>query len=250
MNVAIVGYGRMGRMVESVASNFPDVSVVSRIDPVAIDADYKTLSPESLEKADVAIDFSSADVGFDNARYYSTNDIPAVIGTTGWYESVESVEERLSGRGRLLISGNFSIGIALFLKLVECSGRLFDKFPIYDVAVQETHHRLKKDAPSGTAMMIAEKLVDEIDRKKEATDSTSPSEDQLEVSSIRLGSVVGMHSVLFDSPFDSITLTHDAKDRSAFARGALESAIWLLKQEDGIYSFQNYMDSLFQEGLR
>ena len=238
MKVALVGYGRMGKMIHSLIEEGGEHEVSLIVDPLL---GVKTLEPHMLAGIEAAIDFSAREAVPGNIRCYAETRCPAVIGTTGWDESILN---DIDGKARIIHSGNFSIGVSLFLRIVAEAGKLIDAFNQYDVAVTEIHHRGKADHPSGTALMIASKLLETIDRKKRIEIGCPEgriAEDALEVSSLRVGSVPGTHTAVFDSAVDTIEVTHTARSRAGFASGAIKAAEWLSGKDNGIYTMDDYM---------
>ncbi len=249
MKVAIVGYGRMGRMIRSLIEQSEEDEVSAIIDPVsAEDATASTASYSSLDSSDVAIDFSAAEAIEQNIRIYAETGIPAVIGTTGWYDRLEDIRRQIDmSKARFIYSGNFSIGVQLFLSLVSQAGRIINRIDSYDVAVSETHHREKADSPSGTALMTASKLLGAIDRKKGLQIGNPEGrieKDMISISSSRVGYVPGIHTVTIDGPADTIEITHTARSREGFAEGAVRAARWIAGKPAGIYTMDDFVADL------
>jgi 4-hydroxy-tetrahydrodipicolinate reductase len=228
MDLALVGTGQMGQAVADCASSRGH-AVVARFnaDRPLTEAD----GPEALGGADLVVDFSLPDVALPHMRRYCRWGRPAVVGTTGWYDRLDEVQALVDEHdATLLYAPNFSIGVALLKQAVARLGPLLDQLDDYDVAVRETHHTRKADSPSGTAQMLGEVLRDALERKThlDAEAQHAPIDDAaLHVTSTRLGSVFGEHDVILDSPFDQITLRHQAKSREGFAQGAVRAAEWL-----------------------
>ena len=248
MRIAIAGYGKMGRMIHSLCD--AGAEAVSIIDPVSDSPSvtHRRLTAESLEGCDAVIDFSSPDSIMENIAMYAETSAAAVIGTTGWHGRLDEVREMIQGTGtRLLYSANFSLGVAIFLKLAEEAGRLIDGIDSYDIAISETHHSAKADSPSGTALMAGQRIIAAVGRKKRILNGNSDGRiapDQLQIASVRVGSVPGTHSILIDGPSDTITITHQARDRKGFAEGALQAARWLIGQPAGLYSMDDFTAAL------
>ena len=249
MRIALIGYGRMGRMLQSLIYESSD-TLSAIIDPYVNDeaVTSDTLSDDALGKADVAIDFSSPDSIMKNIAFYTEHSVPAVIGTTGWNEKESGVKEETEEKGgKLIASGNFSIGVSVFLKLAEKAGEIINNIPCYDVSISEAHHRGKADAPSGTALMAAEKLLKTVERKKSLQIGNPDgriTEDRINISSVRVGSVPGIHTVLIDSSADTIEITHTARSREGFAEGALRAARWLISKPAGFYTMDDFVSDL------
>ncbi|MDY5930935.1 MAG: 4-hydroxy-tetrahydrodipicolinate reductase [Candidatus Ornithospirochaeta sp.] len=249
MKAAIVGYGRMGKLIRSLCIE-EGIDVVSVIDPWSPSKDVTAIQidEESMRGVDVAIDFSHPASAIENMVSYSRLSVPAVMGTTGWYSEIDSVRHLLSNpETRIIYSGNFSIGVAMFLHIVKYAGQLVNSVEGYDIAVREVHHAGKADCPSGTAEMIASRILEAVDRKKSIL-SGNPSgpikPDQLQVSSERVGKEPGLHQVIIDSDADTITLEHHARSREGFARGAIRAAKWIIGKEPGLYTMDDFVSDL------
>lgn len=242
--IALIGYGKMGREIELVAQE-KGIPVTAIID--VVNAPVHSINSGVLENADVCIDFTTPAAVLENIRACATAKKHVVVGTTGWHEHVDTVRSIVEERGiGCIYASNFSIGVHLFLKLVQHAATLFDRFEQYDASVHETHHRMKKDAPSGTALTIAQALLDSLKRKQNIiTESRNdaPPEDALMVTSNRVGNVPGTHQVIFDSVADSIELTHTARNRRGFAEGALLAASWIHKRT-GFYSIEDMLHEI------
>lgn len=233
MKIALVGYGKMGHMLEQSAVSFGH-EVVATIDPVAQDAKYK-VSGNPQEVADAVkasgaegiIEFTHPSVVMENIKALLPLGLPLVVGTTGWNDKHEEVAKMAAEcGGTIMTSANFSVGVNLFYKIVEEAARLINEFDEYDAAVWEMHHNQKADSPSGTALDVAKHLLKGFTKKDEiVTDAfrSRPQPNQLHVSSTRCGSVPGTHTVYFDSNADTIELTHTARSRQGFANGAVHS---------------------------
>jgi 4-hydroxy-tetrahydrodipicolinate reductase len=240
-NIALLGYGSMGREIEREAPKY-GLNVVQIYDidrPLARDSQYDF---------DVAIDFSTAEAVASNVKALAARKIPVVVGTTGWLGWAEEVFETVNSADSALIYGsNFSIGMQLFFKIVERASELFAKADGYDVLLHELHHKRKKDAPSGTALKLAEIIQDSFKNKTELLASApdgaiAPSE--LSVTASRGGEFPGTHTVYFDSSADTIELTHRARNRSGFAAGALIAAKWICGRK-GVWTFEEMLDNMF-----
>lgn len=233
MNIALLGCGNTGHEVESAALSRGH-SIAARFtsrNPLT-DADASTLS--SLEGGPACcIDFSTPAAAVPNIELCLHHKLPIVVGTTGWHDRLPEVR-RLVERteGALVYASNFSLGAHLYFRIVREAARLIDAYDEYDAAIHETHHRLKKDAPSGTARTIASILIDTLGRKQTLLAMPSAlarpvAPAELCVSSTRVGSVFGTHTVTLSSEADDIELTHRAQNRKGFAQGAVRAAEWL-----------------------
>ncbi len=247
LSIAIIGYGKMGRQIKAAAES-EGVKITSIIDPAEAAASSAEISAEinaeSVRNADVGIDFSSPSAVLENVRRLANLGKDMVIGTTGWYNHTEEVkriaEEQSVG---IIYSPNFSIGMNLFFMIVEEAARLFDKVPEYDPYVYEMHHRLKSDAPSGTALTLGELLLKNIKRKKRLLTERPKAEvpeDEIHIASLRAGFNPGVHRVGFDSESDTIEMSHSSKSRAAYAKGALEAARWI-KGRKGLHTFADVL---------
>lgn len=234
MNIALVGYGQMGHMIASVAIKAGHTIAVT-VDPAAPDAavavpygDGAALRHTVQESgADGIIEFSHPAAVVDNITALLPLKLPLIVGTTGWIDREPEIAA-LAARcgGTLVRSANFSVGVNMFYRIVEEAARLLSGFTEYDTAVWEAHHTRKADSPSGTALEIARRIMAADSRKTEiVTDAFhhKPCLEQLHVSSTRIGSVPGTHTVFFDSPADTIEITHTARSREGFASGAVHA---------------------------
>ncbi|HED24639.1 MAG TPA: 4-hydroxy-tetrahydrodipicolinate reductase [Firmicutes bacterium] len=247
MRIGIAGFGKMGSLIRETALARGHL-VPAVIDPWsdAREVTGKKFTAKTLP-LDVIIDFTSPQAILDNIKRYGELNIPAVIGTTGWYEKMSQAARIVEKSGIGLIwSGNFSLGVNIFFRLIEKTAAIMNGFPEYDVLVQELHHNQKADSPSGTARMIGDILIDRLDRKKAMVTgmpSRSLENYELHLASGRGGFIPGQHAVLFDSEVDTITLEHTARSRLGFAEGAVMAAEWI-KDRHGFYNINDLMDSI------
>jgi 4-hydroxy-tetrahydrodipicolinate reductase len=211
--VALIGMGKMGRALASLAPE-RGFRVVAELDPAR--PGYVGITQESLAGAQVAIEFTTPAAAPANARACAAAGCPVVVGTTGWYDQLPSVAAEVERvRGAILTAPNFSVGVAVFDRVVAEAARLFAQLDGFDAHLVETHHAAKKDAPSGTAGALAKTASAALGRA-------------IPVTSIRTGHVPGTHEVVFDAPFEQVRLVHEARDRRVFAEGALVAARWLV----------------------
>ena len=223
MRIALVGYGKMGQMVEGVATARGH-EVVARLD-IDNNVDGAGLTAENLQGVDAAIEFSTPDTALTNIHRLVALKVPTVVGTTGWYAHLDEVKQLVAAHDAALVwAANFSIGMNLFFKIVRDAAALFARYAEYEPYLLEAHHKFKKDAPSGTALVIAEQLAVSFGNR-------TP-----EFSVIRAGHIPGTHEVGFDSEADTITLTHTARSRAGFALGAVLAAESLVGKR-GFYEF-------------
>lgn len=247
MNIAIVGYGKMGHEIENIAKGRGHSFVT--IDLNDKSAQYREINKESLNGVDVCVDFTHPSSVVNNIKKISKLKKNIVVGTTGWYDKIEEVKKIVNDAGIGLIwSGNFSIGVNIYFKMIENAARIMNKFSDYDVFVHEFHHSQKADSPSGTAVMAAKIILSNLGRKKkivteELKRKISP--DELHVSSTRAGAITGTHIVGFDSAADYIEIKHFAKSRQGFALGAIMAAEWI-NGKKGFYGIEDMMGSIIK----
>lgn len=244
MKLALVGYGRMGRAVEGVATE-EGHEIVARLD------DGDALDRKALSGAEVAIDFTLPDAALPNIRSVAAAGVDMVVGTTGWYDRLDEARAAVEDAGTgLVYAPNFSLGVQLFFRLAERLGSLVDALDAYDVHVHEAHHRHKVDHPSGTARRLAEILVETMGRKdgwKEGPPQGAPDPETLWVTSARAGEIPGTHVVGVEGPDDRIELVHEARGRTGFARGAVAAAAWI-RGRKGFYTIDDMLAERFGGG--
>ncbi len=227
MKIAIIGYGKMGHMIERVATSRGH-NIVARFD-IDNNRDGEGLTTESLEGIDVAIEFSTPETVVENLRRLIGLRIPTVVGTTGWYARLDEIREMAADHQSSLVYGaNFSIGMNLFFRIARQASALFARHSQYDPFLVEAHHKFKKDAPSGTALVIARLM-------RESYGERAP-----DAVAIRAGHIPGTHEVGFDSEADTITLTHTARSREGFAAGAVLAAEKIIGKH-GVYEFSELL---------
>lgn len=220
MKIALIGYGKMGRIIERIALERGH-EIVSIIDINNRD-DFNS---EAYKSADVAIEFSVPSVAVSNIRSSFATGVPVVCGTTGWTEALPELRDEIEEGGYTLFwSSNYSLGVNIFMKVNSYLARLMNRFPEYNVEMTEVHHTQKLDAPSGTAITLAEGILEELDRKTSWSKELEDSPAHMAIKSIREGQVPGIHTIRYESEVDSITMTHDAKSREGFALGAVVAA--------------------------
>lgn len=227
MKIALIGYGKMGRMIEQIALERGH-EIVSIID---ID-NQEDFDSEAFKSADVAIEFTTPWTAFDNYLKAWKAGVKVVSGSTGWMkEHGDEVRKACSEEGKTLFwASNFSVGVAIFNAVNTYLAKIMNQFEQYDVNLVETHHVHKLDAPSGTAITLAESIVENLDRKTRwGLHETAP--DVLRIDDIRRKEVPGIHTITYDSPEDLITITHDAHGRQGFALGAVLAAEYTAQHE-------------------
>jgi len=241
MKIALLGYGKMGKMIERIALERKH-EIVLQIGRQNLDE----LTTENLQKADVAIEFSTPHTVLGNIDFCFKANVPIVVGATGWYEKLNDVKmECLQRNASLIYASNFSIGVNIFFHMNKMLAKLMNRYPYYEVQVEEIHHTQKLDAPSGTAITIAEDIIENIPVKEAwvnvvsgQVDDTSPvviKPGQLLIESHRIENVPGTHTVIYDSEVDSIEFKHTAHNRSGFALGAVLAAEWI-KDRKGFFT--------------
>ena len=250
MRIAIIGYGKMGKLIRSEALAKGHL-IGAVIDPLSQDPEVtaRSVDAHSLDGCDVAIDFTHPDVVCDHIVLYARLGTPAVIGTTGWYDRLTEVQEAVQGCDCAIIySGNYSLGVALFLQVVKRASSLFAKSGLYDPFLTELHHAQKADSPSGTAEMLAQAVLDSFNEKTQVVKETlhhKRSPDAIHLASVRGGWVPGTHTVYFDSPEDTIELTHRARSRQGFAVGAVQAAAWIADGRKGFFNLDDMLSDVY-----
>ncbi len=236
MNIALIGYGKMGHIIEQVALSRGHrvVAIVDKATPTQIDSD-------EFRSADIAIEFTVPSAAEGNVRAALEQGVDVVSGTTAWADGLARVSQSLPEGRALMWSGNYSLGVNLFFAANRYIARLMSKFPQYTPDMTETHHIHKLDHPSGTALMAAEQIIDTLPTLDGW--SEEPQQGKLLINHIRHAEVPGIHRVTWESEVDSLTLEHSAKSRAGFALGAVMAAEWL-KGRNGFYSIDNMMDEI------
>lgn len=220
----------MGQSIEKIALNRGHL-IVARLTSNDWDLD-------ALKQADLCMEFTHPDCVLDNLRKVADLKKNIVIGTTGWQSEMDQVHSIVAeSHIGLLYSPNFSVGVYLFKEILAYAANLMNAFEDYDVAGLDYHHHAKKDQPSGTALELARSIEEKMKRI-----------DKVPFSSIRCGSAPGTHTIFFDSPCDTITLTHSARNREGFAKGAVQAAEWL-KGKQGFYTFADYMEETIDKRI-
>lgn len=240
MKIAIIGYGKMGKMVEQEARNL-EIPISRIID------NRDALLANKFSDDEIAIEFTEPAACLENIERLASKGINTVCGTTGWHDNIEKVQRIIADSGTgFVYATNFAIGVNIFWKIIKEAACVIDKFEEYDIFGHEIHHNKKKDSPSGTALTTAKILIDNIKRKRQIITERmdrAMKTDELHFSSTRGGYVIGKHEVVFDSPFDSIKISHDSKGRSSYARGAINCAKWI-KNKKGFFNINDYMEEL------
>lgn len=238
MKILILGYGKMGKAIEKIALERGH-EIVGRINEFN--------RHEITTIADVAIEFSQPEGAFENIRFCLENNIPIVCGTTGWLDKKTEIEKLTqSCNGTFFYASNFSIGVNIFFRLNEQLARMMSNLNQYDISIDEIHHTEKKDAPSGTAITLADGIIKNFHAKKKwisKTISTKPATvrpEDLMITSFRIDQVPGTHHVKYFSPIDVIEIRHTAHSREGFARGAVQVAEWLPGRK-GVLGMEDFL---------
>ncbi len=234
MRILLIGHGKMGKAIEHVA--------IQRGHKIAAIVDLSdSLMPTIAAQADVAIEFTHPDAAFNNIKFCLEHHIPVLSGTTGWLDKMAEIETLCREHdGTFLYASNFSLGVNLFFKLNEQLAALMNKQQQYKPAMIEVHHTEKKDAPSGTAITLAEGIIANFDNVKSWTLGNSTGNEQLSITSERIGEVPGTHKITYKSAVDMISIEHEAFSRAGFVEGAVQVAEWL-PQQKGIKKIDDFL---------
>lgn len=244
MKIALIGYGKMGKLLERFAQERGHEIILT------IDADNASdIRSETFKQADVAIEFSVPHAALGHIYDSFEAKVPIVVGTTGWYDDLAQVKQKcLEGNNTLLYASNFSIGVNVFFHVNKLLAKLMNRYPQYDVQVEEIHHTQKLDAPSGTAITIAEGILEGLGRKHRWVnelvgqgEERGSKPDELLIESHRIEEVPGTHTVIYSSEVDELEFKHTAHSRAGFALGAILAAEWL-QHKKGFYSIQDLFD--------
>ena len=234
MRIALLGYGKMGKVVERIA--------LARGHKVVLKID-KNSGPYNIQLADVAIDFSAPEAAVGNISECLDNGVPIVSGTTGWLDAYDSIVNLCTERdGAFLYASNFSLGMNIFFALNRKLARVLNKQDGYKARIHEIHHAQKLDAPSGTAISLAQGIIEESNYENWAlVDSDDFANDKINISAERRGEVPGTHTVAYSSEADKIEITHEAFNREGFGLGAVMAAEWL-RGKTGIYTMNDVLN--------
>ena len=244
MKIVLLGYGKMGQLIERFAMKRGHEVVL-----IVDERNRDSITSEDLNDADIAIDFSTPNAALENISLCFESNLPLVVGTTGWYEHLEEVKETcLEANQSLLYGSNFSIGVNIFFHINKMLAKAVNPYKQYDVQVEEIHHIHKLDAPSGTAITIAEGILENSEDKKSWVNSVEgsgqeviPKPNELLIESLRIEEVPGTHTVLYSSEVDQIEFKHTAHSREGFALGAVIAAEWLFGKK-GFYQVTEMFD--------
>jgi 4-hydroxy-tetrahydrodipicolinate reductase len=236
MNIALIGYGKMGKEIEKIALQRGHTITLK------VDVDNATTyTIDDLKKADVAIEFSTPETAINNMYKCFEAGVPIVVGTTGWLHKLEEVKQKCADKKQTLFyTSNYSIGVNLFFKLNEHLAKLMNAFPTYNVSMEEIHHVHKLDAPSGTAISLANIVIEQLNGKEKWLNQPTNNPNELGIISKRIGEVPGTHTVTYSSDVDEISLTHTAHNRKGFALGAVVAAEWVIGKQ-GVFGMNELM---------
>lgn len=244
LKIAIIGYGQMGKLIEQLAPQY-GCEVVARIDPLL----GTEISSDSLSDADVCIEFSTPDTAFENVKKILQVNKNVVCGTTGWFDRMDEIKSITEANETGFIYGsNFSVGMNLFYSIINSATELMNNAEDYDIYGLELHHNKKKDSPSGTAKILSEIVLKNIDRKTEVQYEKLDrkiADNEFHFSSVRSGNIPGIHSVNFDSEADTIELKHTARNRNGLAIGAIKAAKWI-NNNKGFYNFSDVFKQIME----
>ncbi len=236
MRIALIGYGKMGKAIEEIAVHRGH-EIVLKID----EYNLAEFNKENISKADIAIEFTGPHSAYENVKKTLNFDIPLICGSTGWLEKLDEVKKLCAARnGSFIYASNYSVGVNIFFELNKKLAALMAPDKDYEVQVTEIHHTQKKDAPSGTAITIAEQILESIGRKKTWVNHISDNPEDLEIISERVDAAAGTHKVKYSSTVDDIEIIHTAHNRQGFALGAVLAAEFI-KDKKGIYEMKNVL---------
>ncbi len=238
MNIALIGYGQMGKEIEKIAmERGHNISLI-------IDKDNKAdLNSENLTKVDVAIEFSRPEIAVDNYYACFKSGKPVVSGTTGWLDKMDEVtEDCKNNNAAFFYASNFSLGVNLFFELNKQLAKLMHPFKEYKVSMNEIHHTRKLDAPSGTAITLANNVIESYSELTTWKNDNNTKANELSITSERIGDVPGTHEIFYNSEIDNITIRHEAKSRKGFALGAVLAAEFI-KNKKGIFSMADLLNN-------
>ena len=230
MKIALLGYGKMGKVIERIALERGHEIVLKKSSSTTF---------EGLENADVAIDFSLPSVAVENISTCINNGIPVISGTTGWLENYHEMVQLCEAKNAAFLYGsNFSLGVNLFFELNDYLAKMMSKFKEYNVSMEEIHHTQKLDAPSGTAITLAEGVIKHTDYSNWTLET--PISNEIHIEAKRIENVPGTHSIFYDSEVDQIEIKHTAHSREGFALGAVVAAEWLVNKK-GVFTMKDVL---------
>jgi 4-hydroxy-tetrahydrodipicolinate reductase len=236
MKLALIGYGKMGKAIEEVAL-YRGHEIILKIDQ----PNLHEFTQENLSKADVVIEFTGPHSAYENVKKSLEFNVPVVCGSTGWTDSLEEIKKLCTEKnGSFIYSSNYSVGVNIFFEVNKKLAALMAAHKEYEVILEETHHTQKKDAPSGTAISLAEQILEQVQRKKQWVNELSDHPEDLEIISQRIDPAPGTHSVKYSSAIDNIEIIHTAHNRKGFAFGALLAAEFI-KEKKGFFGMKDVL---------
>ncbi len=237
MKIALIGYGKMGKTIEEIALQ-RNHEIVLKIDI----NNFDEFTAENIAKADAAIEFTGPHSAFENVKKVLSFGIPLVCGSTGWLDKFDEIKKLVTDKnGTFLYASNFSIGVNIFFELNKKLATLMAPHPDYEIGIKEIHHTQKKDAPSGTAITLAEQILERNNRKKRWVNENSDNVEDLEIISERIDPAPGTHIVTYSSTIDDIEIIHTAHSRKGFALGAVMAAEFI-KGKKGNFSMKDVLN--------
>lgn len=236
MNIALIGYGKMGKEIEKIA--LERKHTITQIIDINNQEDFQS---EEFKNADAAIEFTRPDSAFANFEKSFQAGVSVVSGTTGWIDKFDEIKALCKkNQSAFFYASNFSLGVAIFFKINEYLAKIMNNFTDYSIEMEEVHHTQKLDAPSGTAITLAEEIIKNIGRKNKWVKETAQNEDEIPIHAIRRDKVPGIHTIKYESDIDFIEITHSAKNRKGFALGAVLAAEFINKKK-GIFTMNDLL---------
>ncbi len=227
MNIALIGYGKMGKEIEKIAIERGH-TITARIDMQTED----TFDGEGFSSADVAIEFTIPDAAYNNFVECFKRNKPVVSGTTGWLHKIDNIKDQCQNNGQTFFyASNYSVGVNILFEINKKLAQLMNGVSGYEVRMEETHHIHKMDSPSGTAITLAQGIIDNLDSKKSWTEDNKPNDEEIYIEAFREDEVPGIHTVIYESEVDEIKIHHSAKSRKGFALGAVLAAEFTAKNK-------------------
>jgi 4-hydroxy-tetrahydrodipicolinate reductase len=235
MDIAIIGYGKMGRVIEQIALERGHQV------PVKITSENANFSPSEIAGCDVAIEFSVPKAAVANMYKCFEANVPVVVGTTGWMDELETVSATCKSKnGGLFYASNFSVGVNIFFEVNKLLARLMNNQPSYEVSMEEIHHTQKLDSPSGTALSLAHQMINELERKTDWIEASTGQENEIAIEAKREPEVPGTHIITYQNEIDKIEIGHTAKGRKGFALGSVLAAEFMAKKS-GVYTMSDLL---------
>lgn len=227
MNIALIGYGKMGKAIEKIAIERGH-TITAKIDMQSEDI----FDGEGFKSADVAIEFTIPAAAYNNFQECFKRNVPVVSGTTGWLDKIDEIKDQCNSKGQTFFyASNFSVGVNIFFEINKKLAQLMNGVDGYEVSMEETHHIHKLDSPSGTAITLAEGIIENLDRKQSWVEGKEANAEQIHIEAYRKDEVPGIHTIKYDSAVDEIIIHHSAKSRQGFAMGAVLAAEFAAKNK-------------------